>query len=55
MGPGRPPLPDTERRRNKVSVVFTDGEWEALSAAAEGQPVASLVHDVMVRFLRRRR
>jgi len=54
-GAGRPPLPAAKRRRNAVSVVFTDGERAAVARAAGREPVAVFIRRVVLASVRRRK
>jgi len=49
-GAGRKPLPPQQKQRNRIMVSFTDAELDAITNAARGQPVATFLHDLAVRF-----
>jgi len=53
---GRPPKPTEEARRNRVVVMLTDAELDALRAWAyeRGIPQGTVAHQVLARALRRR-
>ncbi len=54
VGPGRPPLPVAERRRNRVMFTLTDAEYDALIEAAGDKQVSSFVRRIVVRSVARR-
>ena len=54
-GSGRKPKPPEERKSQSVGVRFTKGEHQALEDAAAGRRVSSLLRDLALRFLARRR
>ena len=54
---GRPPGDPESSRRNRVVTLMTDAESEKLTqiAETEGKSVSALVHEVLLRFVRRRK
>ncbi len=56
-GPGRIPLPDAERRRNRVTIQLTDAELEALRQVAQGarESVALYARSALLRHLAAKR
>lgn len=54
---GRPRTPTDVARRNRVVTLVTDSEFEQLKtvAADTGRSVSAVVHQVISRFLQRRR
>ncbi len=54
---GRPPRAPESVRRNRVVTLITDAEFEKLTKLAEkeGKSVSALTHEVLSRFLRRRK
>jgi hypothetical protein len=55
VGAGRKPLPEDARRDRSVFVRLTREEEEALAEAAQGEPLASFVRRIVLRYLARRR
>lgn len=55
MGAGRKPKPPGEKQSEKVQAKFTPDEHAALTKAAEGEPLGSLLRRIALRFLARRR
>ena len=56
-GPGRPPGPLEQLRRNRLTIMLTDGELEQIRQLAEEEDshVGTLAHGVLSKWLRRRR
>ena len=54
---GRPPGTPESVRRNRVVTLMTDAESEKLTKIAdkEGKSVSALVHEVLLRFIDRRK
>ncbi len=54
---GRPPGAPESIRRKRVVTLITDSEFEKLTKIAEkeGKSVSALTHEVLLRFLRRRK
>ena len=52
---GRPPKSPDERQRHTLAVRLTDKERDALERAAEGKPLGTLIREVLVRYLARRK
>ena len=54
---GRPPGDPESSRRKRVVTLMTDAESEKLAQIAEmeGKSVSALVHEVLSRFIRRRK
>jgi hypothetical protein len=54
---GRPPGDPESKRHNRVVTLMTDAESEKLTQIAEleDKSVSALVHDVLVRFIHRRK
>jgi hypothetical protein len=54
---GRPPRDPETVRRHRVTTTFTDAELESLTALAEsrGVPVGTVMHELVVRALKRKR
>ena len=54
---GRPKTAAATARRNRVVTLVTDDEIEALRATADstGQSVSALVHQIVSRFLKRKK
>ncbi len=54
---GRPPGPPEAIRRKRVVTLMTDAEFEKLKTIAEkqGKSVSALTHEILLRFLRRRK
>ena len=54
---GRPPGDPESIRRNRVVTLTTDIEFEQLTKIAEkeGKSVSALTHEILLRFLRRRK
>ena len=54
---GRPRTGAETARRNRVVTLVTDSEFEELRATADstGQSVSALVHQIVSRFLKRRK
>jgi hypothetical protein len=55
-GAGRKPGPSEAVRNNRVTATFTDAELATLERLAEerGLPVGTLIHQIVMRSLRRR-
>ena len=53
---GRPPLPAHEKRRRRVVVHLTDGEYQRMEqlAAESGSSLSDAAREVLLRSLRRR-
>ena len=53
---GRPPLPAHEKRRRRVVVHLTDGEYRRMEqlAAEQGSSLSDAAREVLLRSLRRR-
>jgi hypothetical protein len=51
--PGRPPLPNERRQRNRVQVALNDEELKRLCAAAGDEPLGSYIRRVLLRHLGR--
>lgn len=47
---GRPPKDPSERQRNRVIVMLTDGEYEQLLECAKGEPLGTVAREVLVRW-----
>ncbi len=55
-GSGRKPIPAKERLRNRVMFSLRDDEYDDLvEAAGEDKRVATLVREIVLRYLARRR
>lgn len=54
-GSGRPPLPPSEKRGERVTVNLTQGERRELERAAGSEPLADVIRRVLLRWARRRR
>ena len=54
---GRPPKDPSERLRNRVMASFSDDEYAELmkAAADDGEPVGSVVREMVLRALKGRR
>lgn len=54
---GRPPAAPESIRRKRVVTLVTNDEFEKLTKIAEkeGKSVSALTHEILVRFLRRRK
>ena len=52
---GRPPKDPSERQRNRVTLLFTDAEYDELLNVCQGQPPGSVLRDVVLRWLKGRR
>jgi len=52
---GRPPKPPEQVRRNRLVVMLTDAELDAIQtlAAKRGVPQGTIAHEVLTRALRR--
>ncbi len=55
VGAGRKPIPSKERLRNHVMFSLRDDEYKRLLDAAGDKKVATLVREIVVRYLVRRR
>jgi len=53
---GKPPKPAEEVRRNRLVIMVTDAELDAIQALAarRGVPQGTVAHEVLLRALRRR-
>lgn len=54
-GAGRKPIPEGERRQKAVTIALTTDEAQQLEELAEGEPVATYVHRLVARHLKRKR
>ena len=54
---GRPPGPPEKVRRNPIRAMVTDSELEKLErmAGEHGQPLSTVVYEILARALKRRR
>ena len=53
-GAGRKPLPEAERRAEKVQVMLTRAERRALEGLARNKPISAYLYRIVQAHLRRR-